>query len=532
VSELFVVNGICGGTVFFLPDVPTVLGRSAECQVQIADPWISSMHAMFEKRGAELWLVDLESRNGTWVNEQKVREAPLAPGYRLRFGKTEVELRQGLTPRPLQHLTSENGTIVRYLADMQAEERAAREPESALARRDTDPSSRRTTDRGPWVRRQVAMVNDIGRAVVDAPDLDTALARVLHTVAAAVRAERSTLLLMDESGHMQPRATEPPGSPPRISETVVTAAAKGRAGLLTIDAQQDLRFAGSKSIVAQGIRSCLCVPVWADNRILGMVVMDRGFVDPFTADDLELTTLVGYQTALVIERARFLAGTAAAEEERLRLARHFSPDVSTLVVAQEQAGHAPLAPQARDDVTVLFVDVQGFSGLAERLHPPELAALLDDFFRQVAESIFEEQGTLDKLVADGVMAVFGAPVHMADGATRALRCAWRMLERVEQTNLTLPADRRYAIRIGVNTGSVVAGTFGPPGRAEYTVLGDTVSAAARIEAMAAPGSIYVGRETARQAAGSFAFQDLGRRVPRGVSPPVDVLRVTGPTGAA
>ena len=76
-SELFVVNGICGGTVFFLPDVPTVLGRSAECHVQIADPWISSMHAMFEKRGKELWLVDLESRNGTWVNDQKVREAPV-----------------------------------------------------------------------------------------------------------------------------------------------------------------------------------------------------------------------------------------------------------------------------------------------------------------------------------------------------------------------------------------------------------------------------------------------------------------------
>ena len=145
------MNGICGGTVFFLPDVPTVLGRSAECQVQIADPWISSMHAMFEKRGAELWLVDLESRNGTWVNEQKVREAPLAPGYRLRFGKTEVELRQGLTPRPLQPLLAESGTIVRYLADMQAEERAAREPDPALARRDTDPSSRRTTNRGPGV---------------------------------------------------------------------------------------------------------------------------------------------------------------------------------------------------------------------------------------------------------------------------------------------------------------------------------------------------------------------------------------------
>ena len=530
-SELFVVNGICGGTVFFLPDVPTVLGRSAECQVQIADPWISSMHAMFERRGSELWLVDLESRNGTWVNDSKVREAPLAPGYRLRFGKTEVELREGLTPRPLQPLLAESGTIVRYLADMQAESRDSNRPEPAL-RRDTDPSTRRTTGRGQGTRRQIAIVNDIGRALVDAPDLDTTLARILHTVATAVRAERSTLLLMDESGHMQPRATEPPGSPPRVSETVVTAAAKGRAGLLTIDAQQDLRFTGSQSVIAQGIRSCLCVPVWADNRILGMLVMDRGFVDPFTADDLELTTLVGYQSALAIERARFLAGVAEEEEQRRRLSRHFSPDVATLVVAQEQGGRDPLAPQARDDVTVLFADVQGFSGLFERLPPPELAALLDDFYRSMSEAVFEEQGTLDKFVGDAVMAVFGAPVAMADGATRALRCAFRMLDRVDRMNRTLPAERRFGIRVGVNTGSVVAGNFGTPDRIEFGVLGDTVAAAARIEAMAAPGTVYVGRETARQAAGSFTFQDLGRHIPRGTSPPVDVLQALGPAGPA
>ncbi len=525
-SELFVVNGICGGTVFFLPDVPTVLGRSAECQVQIADPWISSMHAMFEKRGNELWLVDLESRNGTWVNDSKVREAPLAPGYRLRFGKTEVELREGLTPRPLQPLLSESGTIVRYLADMQAESREAKQPDPP-SRRDTDPSSRRTTGRGQGSRRQVAIVNDIGRAIVDAPDLDTTLARILHTVATAVRAERSTLLLMDESGHMQPRATEPPGSPPRVSETVVTAAAKGRAGLLTIDAQQDLRFTGSQSVIVHGIRSCLCVPVWADNRILGMLVMDRGFVDPFTADDLELTTLVGYQAALAIERARFLAGVDEAEQQRRRLSRNFSPDVATLIVAQEQGGREPLDPRALDDVTVLFAEVQGFGGLLERLPPPELAVLLDAYYRSMTEAVFEEQGTLDKFVGDAVVAAFGAPVPMSDGATRALRCAFGILARVEQLNRTLPADRRFGIRVGVHTGSVVAGNFGTPDRIEYGVLGETVSVAARIVSLAAAGAVYVGRETAQEAATTFLFQDLGRRVPRGTAPPVDVLQATG-----
>jgi adenylate cyclase len=375
-------------------------------------------------------------------------------------------------------------------------------------------------------------MNDIGRVLVDAPDLDAALARILHTVATAVRAERSTLLLMDESGHMQPRATEPSGSPPRISETVVTAAAKGRAGLLTVDAQQDLRFTGSQSVIAQGIRSCLCVPVWADNRILGMLVMDRGFVDPFTADDLELTTMVGYQSALAVERARFLAGVAEDEQQRRRLARHFPPDVATLVVAQEQGGKNPLEPQARDDVTVLFADVHGLSGLLERLPPPDVGALLGDFYRSMSEAVFEQQGTLDKFVGGAVMAVFGAPIPMADGATRALRCAFRMLERVEQANRRLPADRRFGIRVGVNTGSVVAGNFGTAERTEFGVLGDAVSTAARLEAMAAPGTIYVGRETARRAAAAFTFLDLGRHVPRGVAPPVDVLQATGPIASA
>jgi class 3 adenylate cyclase len=81
--------------------------------------------------------------------------------------------------------------------------------------------------------------------------------------------------------------------------------------------------------------------------------------------------------------------------------------------------------------------------------------------------------------------------------------------------------------VGVNTGSVVAGNFGTAERTEFSVLGDTVGVAARLEAMAAPGTIYVGRETARQAASAFTFLDLGRRVPRGVAPPVDVLQATG-----
>jgi hypothetical protein len=92
VAELVVLNGARAGAVFELPDIPAVLGRSPEAHFQVDDPWISSMHAMFERRGAELWVVDLESRNGTFVGEARVTEARLAPGSALRFGRTEARI--------------------------------------------------------------------------------------------------------------------------------------------------------------------------------------------------------------------------------------------------------------------------------------------------------------------------------------------------------------------------------------------------------------------------------------------------------
>ncbi len=525
-AELFVVNGICGGTVFFLPDVPTVLGRSPECHVQIADPWISSMHAMFERRGDSLWLVDLDSRNGTFVDEARVRETPIAPGMRLRFGKTSVELREGGQGRgDTRTVLTGQGTVVRYLADLQNEVAQAREGEP---QRDTEPGARTPT--GGVARRQVAVLNDIGKALVDAPGLDDCLAKILHAVAAAVRAERSSLLLMDEAGRMVVRAHEPQGSPPRVSETVVAAAAQSRAGLLTLDAQQDLRFAGSQSVIAQGIRSCLCVPIWADNRILGMMVLDRGFVDPFSANDLELVTVVGYQAALAIERARFLERANAVEEQRRKLLRHFSPDVASMILSQEQLDKDPLDASLREDVTVLFSDVQGFTGLTERLQPMELASLLRDYFRGMTEAIFQEKGTLDKFIGDGLMAVFGAPVAQPDGALRAVRCAWRMQQRIAELDVQLPPDRRLAVRIGINTGRVIAGNFGSPDRLEFTVLGDTVNVASRLESLAEPGVILVGSGTFERVKGAFTFKPMGSLAIRGRSANVDAYQVTGVQG--
>ena len=504
-AELLVVTGVSAGTVFFLMKDPTVIGRSEGCDVIIPDPWISSRHALIERRADETWLVDLDSRNGTFVDGRRVREARVADGAQLSFGRTNGTLRGEHRAGPAAGAIPQGAAAV-YLADV---EKLVAAPSGAL-----DPT-----------RRQLAALQSIGRALVTATGLDESLAGILSAVAGAVRAEHSSLLLLDEKGSLQPRAHFPPDSPPRISGSVVAAAAASRAGLLVTDAQQDQRFQAAQSVFFQGIRSCMSVPIWAENRMLGMLVLDRGVVDPFTEDDLELVTVVAYQAALAVERARLADRARTMDAQRRKLLRHFSPDVAGLILSQTEMDQDPLAVTVREEATMLFSDVRGFTGLTERLPALQLAQLLREYLSEMTKAIFEERGTLDKFMGDGLMAVFGVPVPHPDDASRAVRCAQRMLDRLGQLNARLAADRRLTIRIGINTGRVVAGNFGTPERLEYTVLGDPVNVAARLESIAEPGTICVGPTTYERTKGEFAYRQLGARTVKGRTAPVQVYQV-------
>jgi adenylate cyclase len=128
------------------------------------------------------------------------------------------------------------------------------------------------------------------------------------------------------------------------------------------------------------------------------------------------------------------------------------------------------------------------------------------------------------------MAVFGAPVSQPDGALRAVRCAWRMQQRIAELDGQLPPDRRLAVRIGINTGRVIAGNFGSPDRLEFTVLGDTVNVASRLESMAEPGVILVGSGTFERVKDSFSFKPMGALPIRGRSANVEAYQVVAMRG--
>ncbi len=183
----------------------------------------------------------------------------------------------------------------------------------------------------------------------------------------------------------------------------------------------------------------------------------------------------------------------------------------------------------RREVTVLFCDVRGFTSLSERLPPEEVVSLLNAFYTLMIDSTFKHDGTLDKFLGDGVMAVFGAPIYHADHSLRALRTALSMQAGIRELSTRRSAEGKPPLRIGigVNAGTAVAGTVGTEARMEYTVIGDSVNLASRLESYAKPGQILIAEHTYVRVREAVEARPLGRMKLRGKEEEVEVYEVTG-----
>ena len=179
------------------------------------------------------------------------------------------------------------------------------------------------------------------------------------------------------------------------------------------------------------------------------------------------------------------------------------------------------------EVSVLFSDIRGFSTIAERLSARDIAEIVGRHLGAMAEVVTEHGGTIDKFQGDAVMAVFGAPEPLSDHAERALRCAIAMQRRQTELNSQgwgTDAVEILAIGVGVNTGLVVAGAVGGGGRLEYTVIGDAVNVAQRLQSEAEGGEIVASASTIAAADG-IASEPIGPRQVKGREEPVEVFRV-------
>lgn len=184
----------------------------------------------------------------------------------------------------------------------------------------------------------------------------------------------------------------------------------------------------------------------------------------------------------------------------------------------------------------MFVDAAGFTAFSEKAQPGDVATLLNGYFDHTVEAIFARGGTLDKFIGDAVMAFFGAPLEQEDHAERAVRAALDARRALDLWNAQREADGapRIEVRIAINSGPVVVGDVGSRRRVDYTVLGNTVNVAARLEEFVAePGEIVIGEETRRllAAAGDdIEVEPIGPLRLKGLEAEVHAYRVLGDAG--
>src|SRR5690349_23576047 len=195
-----------------------------------------------------------------------------------------------------------------------------------------------------------------------------------------------------------------------------------------------------------------------------------------------------------------------------------APPAPALAPAPAPVTSVDLPPEERRQVTVVFADLSGYTAVAERMDPEAVKSFVDQALRRLGQEVDRFGGTVDKYIGDNVMAVFGAPVAHEDDAERAVRAALGMQEAMGEINERLAASLgvSLALRVGVNTGEVVAGAVGDG----YTVIGDTVNVAARLQTAAQPGSVTVGERTFRATRDAIEYTRLEPLTLKGKAEPV------------
>jgi len=297
--------------------------------------------------------------------------------------------------------------------------------------------------------------------------------------------------------------------------------------ILSDNAGEDQRF-GGQSILMQQVRSAICSPLLgSEERVLGVIYVDNVSASHrFSEDDLNFVVAFAGIAAVAIENSQFAERIRREALARSNFERYFTPQLAQRIASSE--GATRLGGDKRE-VTVLFSDIRGFTALSEKMAPNEMATLLTDYFTEMVDCVFRNEGTLDKFIGDAVMAQWGAPIGTPDDADKAMNAAIEMMEELEKLNKTWKSEGRpqLQIGIGINHGEAFAGNIGSEKRLEYTVIGDVVNTASRLCSAAGPGEILISEELKKILAKVPKLKEMPPMELKNKSQPVKVFKVVG-----
>ncbi len=534
------------------------IGRTNDNDIILPDPRVSSLHAEIIRKEDRFILNDLESRNGTRVNEQFIQSIDLKDEDEIRIGGNRLafmtEERSAFSPARTLILEKEGDYASWHQQTLKVDPEESRLVDSQSLLAIPEPWEdlkkgalpRLFKKKKPQPKKEAGFLSperankvlfvlyEISRQLNIIHDFNELLEKIMDHVFMVIDADYGFLILTDENKDDQfiPMVVKYKDDKVksrgeiRASRTIINKVIQDKVALLTSNAMADPRFESAESLVGQNIRSAMCVPLWRKDKIIGVIQLDSIRPDNrYTGEDLELLKTIGCQMAMILEQASLNERIRREERMRDRLERFHSPQVIDMIIKSGLESQDDLMDTKDLEATILFTDIIGFTHLTEDMQPREINMLLNQFFSRMTDIVFEYDGTLDKYIGDSLMAIFGAPLEKKDDAERAVSAALKMrrelLAMIENTSEGV----KFSIRIGINTGHVVAGNIGSPRRMEYTVIGTPVNIASRLESLAQPNQIIIGEETYRRVQGKFKIRKIGPRDVKGRSEPVMAYEV-------
>jgi adenylate cyclase len=493
---------------------------------------VSRKHALLKRAGRSYLLTDLDSANGTFVNDERIKERLLNDKDAVRIGDYTLVYEDPGGQPAIQYEDRGIGSTIMLRNPAQV----ALSAELINATRSSGPDARVKTSSEDLetLRRKAEALSrlyELSQILSSVFSLKDIFKKVSEMLFRTTPADRFVVLLKSASSdELAPFATEfrggsKGGDKITISRTILNRVLSERVSLLSLDAQSDERLEGAVSIVMQQVRSVMCAPLLGKDGVLGVIYVDcQQQMKIFTADDIDMLNALAAQTSMAVDNAithEKLLNDALA---RAAFGRFMPQHVVEQILADPNALSLGGTNQM---VTVLFSDIRSFTSMSESLPPEVVVQLLNEYFADMTPIVFEHQGLLDKYIGDGMMALFGVPYPSEDSPANAISAAIAMQRRMVTLNKELHQAGlpQVAIGIGINTGVVTVGYIGSEQHTDYTAIGDAVNLSARLEKQAGPWQILISRSTLEAVGDRFPVKPFGELMVKGKSLPVEVFEV-------
>lgn len=459
---------------FQLKPEANTIGRRRANDIVLSDEAASRQHAQIhlDTKTNSVTIRDLGSKNGTFVNRRRLtvkHDFKFNPGDIIRIGSHEL------------------------LLSLKKSEEAGSEIETLGFQPFTRELLLESFDN------HAILIYEVIQKLNNVLDVDVALKEVSRLLRVTLGADKCRVILAEDFNRIGEL-----GFPTTIANFAID---KRTAVLLPSEGAQSKKLMSDSTRILK-VHTVLCVPVVSGDKTIALIYMykTRSETRHFNDHDMQLAVAIGHLAALTIERVSLM--DRVREEHRIRqlLQRFVAPTEAEFLLRNYlETGSLPELKEL--DCTVLFADIAGSSRMAEKLGLKRFGKLLNRYYQDVTNVIFDHGGLLDKYLGDGFMAVFGMTGLQKQPEERAVSSAIEILKLLDAQYRE--TENHIDVGIGINSGPVVAGYISTKERVELSVLGDTVNIASGLESMARPNRILIGPQTSRAVNNNFSLKNLG-----------------------